>query len=106
MHLAGKRMSKALVNLRNSLEQALLSDNAVTQAVSPGGHKIKTAKMEIVRDIFNEGWAPDATDPVKRADARRKAFSRARNEGETKGLIKYRELNSEDFLWFCSSPEF
>ena len=100
-----KRMGKRVRCLKRALEQAL-QEEAIIQKVSADGPKIKTARLGEVRSIFFENWVTDGDTAEKKYDARRQAFKRACDDAEMGGLIAYRELGGEDFLWFTSELDF
>ena len=57
-----------------------------------------------MRSEFISEYPSDDDDPVKAADTKRKAFTRAREAAMTKGLVQTKQIGASlvDWIWLVS----
>jgi hypothetical protein len=92
----------ALKLLRKSLMNVLV-ECGTNQQPYADGPVVRAVDLEIVRTEFYRSYAADG-DAAQKHEARRKAFRRAVNEGQTRGLIGLREVGDVTWIWL-GKPE-
>jgi hypothetical protein len=59
----------------------------------------------VTRVEFYRSYPASAeAEPKKRADARKKAFKRAIDDAQVRGLIGVREIDGTVFIWLATTP--
>jgi hypothetical protein len=88
------------LRLLRSILMAMLADNGKDVAPFADGPVVRACGLETVRAEFCKQYYADGT-PAQKADARRKAFKRAIEGAQSKGLIGTRELGGVQLIWLA-----
>ena len=105
---ADPRWSKSLRLLRQVLMN-LLVDQGTEQRIHADGPVVRTVNIETVRAEFYRCYLADGDTAAKKADARKKAFKRAIDDAQGRGVIGLWDLGTATVVWLATpetpSPE-
>ena len=73
--------------------------------IQVGDSTVRALDREIVREEFYNSHAADGDTEGKRQEARSKAFRRAVNDAQERGLIGVRVIDGATFVWFEASGD-
>ena len=83
----------------------VLADHGIDQRPFPDGPVVRAVDQEVTRVEFYRSYPASAeAEPQKRADARKKAFKRAIDDAQVRGLIGVREIDGTVFIWLATTP--
>jgi len=82
----------------------VLVDHGSQQRPFPNGPTVKAVDLEIVRAEFCKSY-PATGDEAAKAEARRKAFSRAIGTADHKRLIGTRDIQGVTFIWLAQKNQ-
>ena len=96
--------AKSLKLLRRTMMN-VLADHGIDQRPFPDGPVVRAVDQEVTRVEFYRSYPASAeAEPKKRADARKKAFKRAIDDAQVRGLIGVREIDGTVFIWLATTP--
>jgi hypothetical protein len=92
------RESRALSAFKSAFEDALNQSGQRLPKLG-NGPIVQVVPLDAVRSAFDTRYVTQAADPSKRADAARKAFSRALAETRGRKLVEEGHWMGKDWLW-------
>ena len=98
---ADPRWSKSLRLLRQVLMN-LLVDQGTEQRIHADGPVLRTVNIEIVRAEFYRCYLADGDTEAKKAEARKKAFKRAVEDAQGRGVIGLWDLGTATVVWLAT----
>jgi hypothetical protein len=94
--VVAKPWSKSLQLLRRVLMAAVVDGQDVRPFAN--GPVVRACDIRVIRSEFDKQYPADGTERQK-ADARRKAFTRAITDAQANNLIAIREIDGTQFVW-------
>jgi hypothetical protein len=91
------------LRLLHRVMTTLLADRGIE--IQAGGSMVRALDREVVREEFYNSHAADGDTDRKRQGARSRAFRRAVNDAQERGLIGIRVVGSATFVWFEASGD-
>jgi hypothetical protein len=101
MDARASRLPEGVRKFKEALEYVLASDKA--KRIRPFGYEGPEVRAATIDDVRDEFYARVVED--KGADAKRKAFQRARSGAEERRIACHREINGANLLWFVSKDD-
>jgi hypothetical protein len=96
------RWSKSLRLLRQVLMN-LLVNHGTEQRIHADGPMVRTVNIETVRAEFYRCYLADGATAAKKAAARQKAFKRAIEDAQGRGVIGLWDLGTATVVWLATS---
>jgi hypothetical protein len=93
--------SKSLRLLRQVLMNLLL-DQGTEQRIYADGPMVRTVNTETVRAEFYRCYLADGDTEAKKAEARKKAFKRAIDDAQSRGVIALRDFGTATAVWLTT----
>jgi AAA domain len=96
------KWTRSLILLRRVL-MALLADAGEMITPFADAPSVRAIRSQIARTEFYRQYVTGDEDPKKRQEAKRKAFTRALESAQGKGLITVREIDDVQWVWLSAA---
>jgi AAA domain len=95
------KWTKSLHQFHLALTNALAEHGTIMRPWHDGP-EVRAVDIERVRQEFSERYIANSGDVIQRRDACRKAFTRAAQSAQDRGLVGVRVINGEQWIWVAT----
>lgn len=102
---AKERWPKSLKVFRDAMRNALAANSTRVRPFGGEGPEVVSVRQTEVRTEFFAAYPAEGDTEAQRADAKKKAFTRAQKSAVDNGLIATRDVLGVPHLWFAGEEE-